>query len=227
MRRPIARLARYQALARGSRVSRALPVIALVAVTPGCSETPDVGPPIAIQPETKVTFAVSPTINLAAQLTALEERHSPAEIDSTLETLPVLLTYFEQEGVTSAEQAVQRHWEGLSAAGRKAFISRLAEILEQAALMRQLTAELPNGYHDVTFALPESRAHYAAVLGQYGLDLQTATSYEVASSLSTYHSSSIQVSLAAWLCELPDGEREDYLGRFRKKARDLQKKSAR
>jgi hypothetical protein len=206
---------------------RAWLVIGLVALAPGCSESRDPSPAIAKQPETEATPAPPPLTNLAAQLAALEDRHSPAEVETTLETLPALLPYFEQEGITSAGQAVQRHWDGLSAAGRKTFVSRLAQVMEHASLVQELTAELPNGYHDVAFALPESKALYEPVLEQYDLDLQTATSYDIASSLSTYHETSIQVSLAAWLCEMPESERADYLRRFRLKARALQNRPAR
>lgn len=166
-------------------------------------------------PSLDPTEAAAAGIELSDLLAELEDRHSATEVATTLEALPVLLPYFENEDVTSGELAASAHWNGLTAEGRASFAAYLRQVFDLCQLMQRLTVDLPNGYHDVAYALPESRALYLPILEQYGLDPQTATSDDVASSVSTYHESAIQVGIAAMLADLPEGKRADYVRRFR------------
>jgi hypothetical protein len=205
-----------------------LAALAIVAPAAACSRQPEVAPQTAEpaveeqarQPATsELPQAATTVIDLADLLAELEGRYSAATIATTLETLPVLLRYFESEKVTSGELAASAHWQSLSAEARAGFAEHLRQVFGLCELIQELTVDLSNGYHDVAYALPESRALYLPILEQYGLDSQTATSYDIASSLSTYHESAIQVEIASMLAELPEGERTDYLRRLREGAR--------
>ena len=137
---------------------------------------------------------------------------------STKEALPTLTPYVEEEDVTSGRDAAIRHWQGLSANDRAVFTGCLEPVLEYAALIQKRNSHLPNGPHDVAFSLPESRALYEPVLDRYGLNVATASSYDVATSLPTFDDASLQFALAEMLCRMPERERADYLRRFDEKA---------
>ena len=162
----------------------------------------------------------SPPVELVSVLSALEQRYPTERLETTFEALPVLEPYFELDGVTSGTLALREHWDGLDAGERSAFAACLAQVFEDVDLIEELTAGLPNGYHDVAFALPESRVVYEPVLEQYGLDPATATSYSVASSLSTWHDRGLKVSVAAMLCDSGAAARGDFLQRFTRLARE-------
>lgn len=216
------RLARNAIPARERPATAALFVVAaLIAGGYGCSKSPQPQPTPSPAAATEPATTAAPQIDLADSLTALTQKYSEDELETTLEALPILQPYFEDEDVTSGRLAAQAHWDRMPDTERAAFATCLGQIMDDAAQLQALSARLPNGFDDVALALPESRVLYEPILGQYGLGLESATSNDVASSLSTYHQNSILVSVAALLCEMSDGERADYLQRFRRAAKDV------
>ena len=210
-------------------MSGLLVTLLILAVTAACSRQPQAAPSGPEPPARKATApaegaaptgpnaaaAPAPALELPGLLAELRDGYSATEVATTLESLPVLLPYFESEEVTSGELAAAAHWDGLTAEGRARFATHLRRVFDLCRRMQRLTADLPNGYHDVAWELPESRAVYLPVLEQYGLDPETATSYDIASSVSTYHESAIQVGIAAMLAGMAEAERTEYLERFR------------
>ncbi len=151
---------------------------------------------------------------LLQRLHALEERYGAAEVERMLESLPTLDRYFDEQEVSTGTIAALRHWARLSPHDQVDFAQCLGSIMVDGAWIEARTSGLPNGYHDVAYALPESKALYMPVLERYGLDPATATSYEVASSLSTFDDVSLRYAIAERLCRISDGERRDYVARF-------------
>ncbi len=160
-------------------------------------------------------------------LAELERRHSPERVTRTLEVLPVLTAYAAEPDVADGVEAAERHFESLPAEGRRRFGAHVARVLLYVELFQLLGADLGNGYHDVAFALPESRHLYRDVLEHYALDREEATAYDVASSLSTLHEAHVAVALAAFVAELREEERIDYLARFLGRIREIRAAGAR
>ncbi|MEO0424252.1 MAG: hypothetical protein AAF184_18075 [Pseudomonadota bacterium] len=185
-----------------------------------CAESPQEGNApnpaaqagMATPPATPVDDA--PDERLARQVDALEKRYGAAQVAAMLESLRALAPYFEQEQIESGRAAAEHHWAQLDPRSRTAFADCLGWILERVEWIDAQAAVLPDGYHTAAYALPESKALYAAVVERYGLDPQTATSADVASSLSSYDDASLRFALAEQMCTMSEDERADYLARF-------------
>lgn len=152
---------------------------------------------------------------LAGHLQELETRHGAAPVAAMLESLRALAPYFEDAQVDSGRAAAEHHWATLDADARTDFADCLGGILDQVAWIDAQTASLPDGYHTAAYALPESKALYAPLLERYGLDPRTATSADVASSLSSYDDASLRFAIAEGMCAMSEDDRADYLARFR------------
>lgn len=186
----------------------------------GCSKAPPTDAASA-QANLKHATDVATTVDLDATLGTLLQQYGDDELETMLDALPVLQPYFDDEQITSGMLAAHAHWNGLSPGEQAQFAGCLGQIMDDMAQMQALTASLPNGFHDVGFALPPSRALYESRLEQYGLSLSTATSNDIASSLSTYDNTAMAVAVAAMLCEMSGSERNQYLHAFARMADEI------
>jgi hypothetical protein len=209
----LARRAVSVSFVRGIR--RLLAVAALVVPLHACTEAPQTRTVAHENPDEGSEVAAGTTsTELTSRLSALEQRYGAAVVEGMLEALPALAPHFDTDGIDTGRAAALQHWAALSGEERAAFAACLEPTLDYAARIESLTSALPNGYHDVAFSLPASKPLYVAVLERYGLDADTATSYDVASSLSTFDDAALRFAIAERLCRMTERERADYLDRL-------------